>query len=136
MTTKKVENYTAEMVTRMKAVYQAADDSDEARQEAMEAIQEFTGKSLPSIRSKLATEGVYIAKAKPTPKGGNRVTKADLVNQIADFEPAKPSGFFDSIEGANKNVLEYVIALQVEVATQAFNELDGDHVEDSESASQ
>jgi hypothetical protein len=129
MTAKKVENYNAETTAHMIDIYQSADDSDEARQEAMEAIQEFTGKSLPSIRSKLATEGVYIAKAKPVAKGGERITKATLVNKMADAEPSKPSGFFDSIEGANKNVIQYVLGLQSEIATRNFEELDGDFVE-------
>ena len=115
MPQEKQVNYSEETVKRMIDVYQSA-DGEEGRAQAMLEIQEFTGKSIPSIRSKLATEGVYIAK-KPAVSKSERVTKADLVNQIADRNPDQVAGFFDSLEGVNKTVLEFILKQQPELVS-------------------
>lgn len=126
MSNKKVVNYSPETTAKMIEVYQAAGDSDEERKTAMLEIQEFTGKSLASIRSKLGFENVYIAQAKPTPKGKTGLAKSEIVSLIQDAEPVKPSGFFDSIEAANKSVLEYVLNLQAVV--RAYQEDEADEI--------
>jgi len=113
MAKEKKVNYTADQTATMIEIYTSAEDTDDARMAAMDEIQAFTGRTIASIRAKLGYEGVYISKAKPLPKGKSGVSKAELVAKIQDAEPAKPSGFFDSIEGANKAVLSYVLDLQI-----------------------
>jgi hypothetical protein len=113
MTKEKAPNYTAEIVADIIAVYQAADDSDDARKAAMEESAAKHGRSVASIRSKLAFESVYIPLAKATPKGGSRVKKSDMVSDIAANAGLANDSFFDSLEGANKAVLTYVAGLQV-----------------------
>ena len=108
----KKQNYTPEETGSMIAVYQAAADTDEARQAAMDEIQRVSGKTIASIRAKLNYEGVYIAKAKPEPKGKNGASKAELIAKIQDANPVRASGLFDSLEGANKAVLNFVLAQQ------------------------
>ena len=116
---KEKQNYTPEMVEKMTTIYVAAgsetgDAGDAKRQAALEEIQKETGKSLHSIRSKLGLLGVYIAKTPAAKKGTNRITKAEMISEVADTA-TKPDGFFDSLEGATKNVIQYVISLQAEV---------------------
>lgn len=111
----KTVNYDDATVEKMVQVYTAAGsattpEGEAARDKAMEEIQAFTGKSIPSIRSKLGNLKVYIAKNKVTTKKSDRVTKSDLVSDLSKLAN-KHEGFFDSIEGANKTVIEYVIEL-------------------------
>lgn len=106
----KAINYPAEVVQDMVAVYTAA-ESDAERAGALELLAEKHGRTVASIRSKLASEGVYIAKAK-TAKGSRRVKKEDILSEIAANAPEKHEGFFDSLAGANKAVLEFVRDLQ------------------------
>lgn len=107
-------NYTAENVVQMTALYQAA-DSESTREIAIEQIAEGLGKTVASVRSKLSHEGIYIPKVKAEKTGTTRVTKSDLVQVIADFAGLENDSFFDSLEGANKAVLAYVIGLQQDV---------------------
>lgn len=113
----KVPNYSAETTLKMIEIYQSAGseispEGEAARESAMLEIQVLTGKTINSIRAKLGSENVYIAKAKPEPKGKNGMSKSELVAKIQDGEVSKPSGFFDSLESANKLVLSYVLELQ------------------------
>ena len=124
MPTEKTVNYSDEIVAKMVSTYQAAGndvgpDGDKKRQAAMLEIQSFTGKSLPSIRSKLGQLGIYIAKTQPKKKS-DRVKKSDLIDQIAKGE-GKSDSFFDSLENANKSVLEYILSLQVTI--EGLNEV-------------
>ena len=104
-------NYTPEMVADMVTVYGAATD-EFSRDAAMDSLATKYGKTVASIRSKLSFEGVYQAKAKATPKGTNAVKKADMVTAIAEFAN-DDSLSFDSLENANRTVLNYVIDLQM-----------------------
>ena len=104
-------NYTPEMVADMVTVYGAATD-ESTRDAAMDSLATKYGKTVASIRSKLSFEGVYVAKAKPTAKGTNAVKKADMVTAIAEFAN-DDSLSFDSLENANRTVLNYVIDLQM-----------------------
>ena len=102
--------YTPEQEAFMREVYTAA-ETDEARKAALDEIQRFTGKSLPSIRSKLGQMKIYVSPTKPKGDGKGRVTKADLVQKIADAVPEKPAEFFDSLETTTKPVLQWVLSL-------------------------
>ena len=124
MSTEKKVNYPEAMVVRMTEIYTGAEDSEAAREAAILEIQEFSGKTVSSIRAKLGSEGIYIPKAK-VEKKGKSVSKSDMVAKIQDFEPALPSGFFDSLETANKGVLTYVLGLQSLVQGYAL-EFDAD----------
>ena len=111
MTVAKKVNYTPENVVTMVELYTSA-DSDETRQAAMETLSADLGKTVASIRSKLSHEGVYIAKAKAEKSGEKRILKSDLVDQIADNAGFENDEFFESLAGANKAVLEYILKLQ------------------------
>ena len=67
-------NYTEEQTAQVVQAYQAG--------ETVEAIAANLGKSVRSIVAKLSREGVYKPKTKA--KGDGRVTKAQLVQAIAD----------------------------------------------------
>lgn len=106
----KTQNYTAEQVAEVREAYVAA-GTHEDRLAVVDQFAEKFGKTVASIRSKLAHEGVYIAKPKPESKS-TRVKKSELVQQIADKADLDNDSFFDSLEGANKAVLEWIISLQ------------------------
>lgn len=78
----KVVNYTDEMVARLHEVYDGSAD-EATRDEQVAALAEELGKSAASIRAKLGSEGIYVAKAK-APSGKNTVRKAELVAVVAD----------------------------------------------------
>lgn len=114
--TTKAANYTPEMEKKMVEVYTAAKNEDE-RSVAMDAICVATGKRLASVRAKLANLGVYVAKKAIAKKSTSKVKKADIVTSIATLAgETYHAGFFDSLESANKTVLEYIVSLQSEVA--------------------
>lgn len=115
MTVEKKVNYKPEIVEKMLAVYAEAGtspDEHDARQAAMETIAEFAGKTVASVRAKLSSEGVYIPKPKAEKTGEKRILKSDLVGQIADNAGLENDEFFESLAGANKAVLEYILSLQ------------------------
>lgn len=89
------EAQTLELVTR----YQAG--------ETVEALAEAVGKSVRSVVAKLSREGVYQAKTKA--KGVARVRKAELVERLATA-CGVPSELFESLEKANHEVLEHLVA--------------------------
>lgn len=153
-TKQKTVNYDEKTVKYMTETYNAVKTSypvnaTEAekyklRNEAMDVIAEFIGKPVPSIRSKLGILGVYEGKPEGAKnKAGKRVTKSDLVNVIADLGKQKNGKFFDSLEGANKTVLEYVIktqkqlveaqdTLSMPVVVEALQVFDVSEIEDEE----
>jgi len=117
MAVEKKVNYTEAQITEMSDLYCAAETQDE-REAAMDEIAESFGKTIASVRAKLANIGVYVPKAKPAKKGEKRVTKSDLVSQIAENAEMKNDSFFDSLAGANTAVLEYVLTLQDHVKAE------------------
>jgi hypothetical protein len=140
MTKEKAPNYTADIVADIVAVYQAAADTDADRQAAMAESAAKHGRSVASIRSKLAYEQVYIPLAKKESKGTNRVKKSDMVSDIAANAGKANDSFFDSLEGSNKGVLNYVLDLQtanfdLEAELFAEQEIVADSVDDAENAS-
>jgi len=65
------------------------------------------GKSTRSVVAKLSREGVYKAKSKATNTA--RVKKADLVDVLA-YRCGVPAEIFESLEKANHDVLETLVA--------------------------
>lgn len=99
MTTEIKTNYTAEQTTQLVAGYQAG--------ETVEQLAEALGKTVRSVVAKLSREGVYVAKTKAT--GVARVKKAELVDQLA-ARCGVPAEVFESLEKANHDVLEQLVA--------------------------
>lgn len=93
-------NYTPEQTTQLVAGYQAG--------ETVEQLAEQLGKTVRSVVAKLSREGVYVAKTKAT--GQARVKKSELVDQLA-HKCGVPSEVFESLEKANHDVLEALVAL-------------------------
>lgn len=96
--TEKTPNYTPEQVQELVTKYQAG---VQVEQIAMEL-----GKSVRSIVAKLSREGVYQPKTKAS--GAARVTKADMVEQIAQL-CGKTSEVMESLEKANQDVLAILV---------------------------
>ena len=99
MTTEIKTNYTAEQTTQLVAGYQAG--------ETVEQLAEALGKTVRSVVAKLSREGVYVAKTKAT--GVARVKKAELVDILA-AKCGVPAEVFESLEKANHDVLEQLVA--------------------------
>lgn len=95
----KPQNYTAEQTLELVAKYQSG--------MPVEMIAREIGKSVRSIVAKLSREGVYVAKAKQA--GATRVTKADLVAQIATATGAELE-VLASLEKATHEALEVLVA--------------------------
>lgn len=99
MTTENKTNYTTEQTTQLVAGYQAG--------ETVEQLAEALGKTVRSVVAKLSREGVYVAKTKST--GVARVKKAELVDILA-AKCGVPAEVFESLEKANHDVLEQLVA--------------------------
>jgi len=77
MATKTV-NYTDEQVATLTAGYEAGD--------TLEALAAAVGKTVASVRAKLAQLGLYTSKAKASKEAkGERVTKAQTAQEIATY---------------------------------------------------
>lgn len=98
MTEATKQNYTPEQTAQLVSGYQAG--------ETVEALASQLGKSTRSIVAKLSREGVYVAKTKAT---GARVTKAQLVSQIAAKVGAHEE-VLESLEKANLEALELLVS--------------------------
>ena len=72
-----------------------------------EQLAERLGKSVRSVVAKLSREGVYVAKTRA--KGVARVRKAELVERLA-AACSVPVEVFESLEKANHEVLEHLVA--------------------------
>jgi hypothetical protein len=115
MTVEKKVNYPPEMVKTMLEVYGAVGTEPEQqddRQAAMEQLAETFGKTVASIRAKLSSESVYIPKVKAEKSTTKRILKSDLVDKIAENAGKENAEFFESLAGANKDVLNYILAMQ------------------------
>ena len=121
MTAEKKVNYPPEMVKTMLEVYGAAGvepEQHDARQAAMENLAETFGKTVASIRAKLSSESVYIKKPEAEKSTTKRVLKSDLVGEIAENAGMENAEFFESLAGANKSVLEYILTLQADAQSE------------------
>lgn len=78
----KAANYTEEQVTAIVAAYKAGD--------SLESIAASIGKSVPSVRAKLAALKVYVSKAKSeaktSEKGGNKEALASLLSELVGVD--------------------------------------------------
>jgi hypothetical protein len=100
--TRKVVNYTDEMVARLREGYDPS-ASDEVRRAQVAQLADELGKSAASIRAKLTSEGIYVAYAK-APAGKNTVRKATIVAAIA-AQLGVNEEVVESLEKANKAAL-------------------------------
>ena len=105
MGTKKA-NYTPEQTAILVDAYQSV-DSDETRAAVVAHYAEEFGKPMQSIRAKLVSEGVYVAKAYKTKKGEKPESKAKIVGEIAAFLGVNQETV-ESLEKANKAALNLI----------------------------
>ena len=105
MGTKKV-NYTPEQTAVLVDAYTSV-DTDETRAAVVAHYAEEFGKNPQSIRAKLVSEGVYVAKAYKTKKGDKPESKAAIVAGIAHLLGVD-SERVESLEKANKTALNLV----------------------------
>jgi hypothetical protein len=97
--TDKTVNYTDDQTVELVNRYQAG--------EAVEALAEAFGKSTRSIVAKLSREKVYVAKSKAA--GTGRVTKAILINELAD-RAGVDREVLESLEKASVEALQVLHA--------------------------
>jgi hypothetical protein len=121
MTVEKKVNYPPEMVADIVEVYTSIGTEPELhqdRQKAMEQLAEKHGKTVASIRAKLSSEAVYIKKPETEKSTTKRVLKSDLVDEIAENAGKDNAEFFESLAGANKAVLQYILSLQADAESE------------------
>ena len=105
--TEKAKNYTDEQTARVVEVYEAALDSDAARAEAVEQLAEELKRKPGSIRAKLVSEGVYVAKTYVSKAGAKTETKGTIVQSLAKlFGVAEER--LAGLEKATKPTLEFL----------------------------
>jgi len=97
--TDKTVNYTPEQTATVVGLYTTGS--------SVEMIAEQMGKSVRSIVAKLSREGVYVAKT--AVKGQGRVTKADLINRLANKFGIEATEIA-SLEKAGMGALELLVA--------------------------
>jgi len=104
--TEKAKNYTDAQASELVAAYEAC-ESEETRTACVADFAEKFGKKVGSIRAKLVSEGVYVAKTYKTKKGIKPESKALIVSDIARFLGVS-SETVESLEKANKAALNLV----------------------------
>ncbi len=104
MASEKVVTYTAEQTKALVEGYVEG-------KKTVETLATEFGKSVRSIVAKLSKEKVYVPKTKA--KGEARVTKAELVDQIA-ASLGVPAERMESLEKATSEVLDLVAKALVE----------------------
>lgn len=93
-------NYSEDQVTAIVSAYKAGD--------SLESIAASVGKSVPSVRAKLAALKVYVSKAKKADNGENKETKVNKDGLKAYLESLVGSDLLN-IEAASKNALVILI---------------------------
>ena len=99
-------NYTPEQTSALVADYVACETQD-ARVDCVEQWAELLGKTPASIRAKLVTENVYVAKAYKTKQGTKPESKAAIVDAIARILGVNVETV-ESLEKANKTSLNLI----------------------------
>jgi|19_taG_2_1085344.scaffolds.fasta_scaffold07397_5 Tfp pilus assembly protein PilP len=107
-TPEKAKNYTPEMVATMLDTYSPEASQDERDAQVNQLVVDL-GRSKRSIVAKLSSLKVYVPKEYKTKQGAKPVSKAALVSVVASVCGADED-VFDSLEKANKNVIERIIA--------------------------
>lgn len=103
--TNKTVNYTAEMVARMKEVYDG-NDTEANRDAQVAALAVELDKTVAGIRAKLVAEGNYVAKTKTAGKAGK--AKAELVTMLANALDLDEE-VIGTVEKANKVALVRIL---------------------------
>ena len=82
----KTVNYTPEMVSLMTDMYNSVASASESERDAMVSeIADTLGKKERSVRQKLSSLGVYIAKTPVAKDGKPAVRKATLAQELSDL---------------------------------------------------
>ena len=105
MGTKKV-NYTPEQTAMLVDAYESVETQEQREAVVAHYAEEF-GKAPQSIRAKLVSEGVYIAKTYKTKKGEKPESKAAIVAGIARILGVDQERV-ESLEKANKTALNLI----------------------------
>ena len=121
MGTKKV-NYTTAQTAELVAAYEAA-ETDEDRADVVQDFANAFNKPAQSIRAKLVSEGVYIAKTYKGKTGEKPESKAKIVSDIASVLGVNQETV-ESLEKANKKALNLVRGTLV-AAHRALNVPEG-----------
>lgn len=102
------QNYTDEMVARMRVVYEAA-ETDAARRAAVESLAEEFGRKTNSVIAKLSHLGIYQRPERKTKSGGEVVTKEKLADRIAQMVGINPetSGLAKANKGALRSLADW-----------------------------
>lgn len=116
MAKEKVANYSAEAVETLKTYNPEAGNKAE-----LARLSEAVGKSVPSVRSKLSTMGLYVAEVKATKAStGN---KASIVESIVEAGVELNAAEMEGLQNATKAPLEKILAaLTVEPASSEVAE--------------
>lgn len=115
-------NYTDSMINTMTEMYGAA-ETEADRKAALESIAEAIGRSVPSVRTKLAQLGLYVKPSKV--KGESAEDSLNKSEMVALIEPrlGLEEGAGKSLKFATKLVLQAIIdATEPEVVTSEDNE--------------
>lgn len=92
--------YTEEMTTKVAELFEAGN--------TLEDISKETGKTVPSLRAKLASMGLYKAKSKTTSSGQARETRETLVRKL-EVLVGEEENSLESLEKARKGDLEILV---------------------------
>ena len=74
-----------------------------------ETIAKAMGGTVPQVRGKLVSMGLYKAEAKAKPSGEHKVTKAELISQVAKLLGIADTAKYQ-LNGLTKSVLETLIS--------------------------
>ena len=99
--------YTEDQTQELVQAYTGA-DTEEARDEVVATYGEKFGKTVASVRAKLASESVYVPKTRKTKSGEPVVSKSELVGKVAKLLGQSEESF-ESLEKANKSVLKSIV---------------------------
>lgn len=100
----KAVNYSAEAVAAIVADYKAG--------KSLESIAQECGRTIASVRAKLASLGVYAKKEKPIEGKKGGVTKASLVSDIAAIVTGSKDSL-ESFQAATMSDLKSLLAFLV-----------------------
>jgi len=130
--TKKVTqaNYSEEMVSRLHEVYKP-EDSEEHREEQLQALSDELGKGVKSIRAKLVREGLYVKKEYKTKDNKKAETKETIVGQIADALSVDADTSLSGLEKATKNCLLF-LRTTVQAAAKLADSVEETEVEETQ----
>lgn len=105
---KKAPNYTPEMENALTSGYSPL-NTDEEREQFIHEFGEEHGKTVNSVRAKLASLGIYIKPEERVAAMSPKVTKAQLAEQIGG-QMGWPAGETFNLEAASKKALRELSA--------------------------